>query len=264
MRPARFWSRRKGYAMPNAIRLAAELRHDIHVGTDASFGEDIYIPLDELKKRSVHVVGAAGYGKSRFLMGLIRQFVRYNQPFALIDPHRDLYDFAVSAVRRSAASAQKVVLVDPGDDEYAVAFNPLACGIEDPSEASSLVLEAVLKVWGSRSFDDTPRLEGILRATFRLLVDNDLTLLEAPEILNVDNGALRRLLCERVYIYAAAALRPAFLQKAGVDAAAARLRDHQLGCRTPLHQLRGHPAPRARFRPGHPPATPKPLSPSVS
>ena len=68
-----------------------------------------------------------------------------------------------------------MVVLDPGDDSYSTAFNPLACGIADPSEAASLVLEAVLKAWGADSFNETPRMEGLLRGVFRLLAANELT-----------------------------------------------------------------------------------------
>lgn len=182
----------------NTLRLRSELRRDIHLGTGRYTQEDLYVPLDELKNTSVHIIGAAGYGKSFYLRNLIRQFVRYGQPFGLIDPHRELYDFAVSALRRSSVPKQKVVLLDPGDRKYSVAFNPLYCGITDPGEAASLVMEACLKAWGSVNFDQTPRLERILRGTFRLLVESGLTLLEAPDVLNVDNTSLRLALRESV------------------------------------------------------------------
>ena len=182
---------------PEISRLAADLQRQIHIGVGAD-GRDVYLPLAELKKTSTHVVGAAGYGKSYFLRNLIRHFVRYGQPFGLIDPHRELYDYAVSAIRRSAVLREKVTLLDPGEEQYSLGFNPLACGVADPGEASSLVLEAVLKAWGASSFDQTPRMEGLLRGVFRLLVENQLTLLEGPEILDIDNGPLRRVLRDRV------------------------------------------------------------------
>ena len=181
----------------NVEALVAELRRHIHLGTTHD-GTEAYLPLEELKKTSTHIVGAAGYGKSYFLRNLIRHFVSYGQPFGLIDPHRELFDYAVSAIRRSAVPRDKVTILDPGDQQFSVAFNPLQCGVEDPGEASSLVLEAVLKAWGASSFDQTPRMEGLLRGTFRLLVDNQLTILEAPDVLDIDNGPLRRALRERV------------------------------------------------------------------
>src|SRR5207249_4742793 len=103
---------------PETSRLSAALARQVHLGT-TSDGNDIFVSLDELKRTSCHVVGASGYGKSYFLRNLIRHFLRYGQPFGLVDPHRDLFD-------------------------------------------------------------------------------NQLTLLEAPEVLNIDNGPLRAALRERV------------------------------------------------------------------
>jgi hypothetical protein len=90
------------------------------------------------------------------------------------------------------------VLLDPQDVRYATAFNPLSCGLADPGETASMVLEAFLKAWGADSFDQTPRLEGVLRGMFRLLIEGGLTLLEGYDLLNVDNSALRKILVERV------------------------------------------------------------------
>jgi hypothetical protein len=90
------------------------------------------------------------------------------------------------------------VLVDPGDARYAVAFNPLACGITDPGETASLLMDSFLKAWGQRSYDETPRLEGLMRGLFRLLIEGNMTLLEGYDVLDPDQSALRRALRERV------------------------------------------------------------------
>ena len=183
--------------MNSAASLAAQLRRDVLLGTDQA-GRQVYVPLEELKQTSTHIIGASGYGKSFWLKNIVHQFVRHRQPFSLIDPHRDLYDFAVSILRRSTAVRSKIILLDPSEASYSTAFNPLCCGITEPGDAASLVLEACLKAWGADTFDQTPRLEGVLRGTLRLLIEGQLTLLEAPEILNIDNSDLRLALRERV------------------------------------------------------------------
>lgn len=182
---------------PDATSFRAYLQKQVPIGIGAD-ARTIYLPLSELKRTSTHILGAAGYGKSRFLMNLLTNFVRFSQPFALVDPHRELFDFAIGAIRRSSIRRDKVTILDPGDSNFSVAFNPLVCGVTDPGEASSLVLESVLKAWGAASFDQTPRMEGLLRGTFRLLVENELTLLEGPDVLDVDNVSLRRALRERI------------------------------------------------------------------
>lgn len=175
----------------------AYLNRDILLGKDTSAGGNAYLPLDTLMETSVHVIGASGYGKSFWLRSLIDQFVAFNQPFSVIDPHGDLYGHALSALRRSSVKPSRIVLLDPSDDRYATAFNPLRA-VADPAEASSLVLEACLKAWGAASFDQTPRMEGLLRGVFRMLAENNLTLLEAFDLLNVDRSDLRGALREQV------------------------------------------------------------------
>jgi hypothetical protein len=167
----------------------AELNGELLLGRSCGSGHPLYLSLDDLKETSVHIIGAAGYGKSFYLRHLIDQFLIHRQPFGLIDPHRELYEYALWRLRRAGVRTDRIVLLDPGDSRYAVGFNPLFCGLSDPGETASMVLESFLKAWGAKSFDETPRLEGILRGMLRLLIDSNLTLLEGYDLLNVDNAA---------------------------------------------------------------------------
>jgi hypothetical protein len=178
--------------------LEAELRGEILLGRGARTRERFYLSLEDLKETSVHIIGAAGFGKSFYLRHLIDQFLLYRQPFGLLDPHSELYEYALWRLRRSGVRPDRIVLLDPGDERYALGFNPLSCGLSDPGETASMVLEAFLKAWGAKDFDSTPRLEGVLRGMFRLLIESKLTLLEGYDFLNVDNASFRRALRERV------------------------------------------------------------------
>lgn len=177
--------------------LRAYMSGDILAGHDRHGNGMQYMSLDDLKETSVHVLGAAGYGKSYYLRHLIDQFILHRQPFGLIDPHRELYEYALDALRLSGVGRDRIVLLDTSQSEHVLGFNPLQAG-GDADEVASLVLDACMKAWGASSFDQTPRLEGILRGVFRLLIESKLTLLDAYDVLNVDNGRLRAALCERV------------------------------------------------------------------
>ena len=192
--------RRKGIPTADDLLrdLDAEQNGELLLGRDPHTGQRTYLALDDLKETSVHVIGGAGYGKSYYLRHLIDQFVIHHQPFGVIDPHRELYEYALWRLRRAGVRPERIIPIDPGDNRYAVGFNPLSCGLADPGETASMVLEAFVKAWGNRSFDDTPRLEGILRGMFRLLIESRLTLLEGYDLLNVDNAGFRRALRERV------------------------------------------------------------------
>jgi hypothetical protein len=170
----------------------------VTLGQDVATGRWHAVPLRDLRQTSTHIIGASGFGKSYCLRNLIGQLVALRQPFGLIDPHRELAEYALWRLRRGGIAPERIVLIDPSDDRFAVGFNPLQCGISDAGEASGLVLESFLKAWGARSFDETPRLEGLLRGVFRLLIHSRLTLLEAYDVLNVDNVGLRRALRQRL------------------------------------------------------------------
>src|SRR5437016_7399696 len=158
--------------------LAAQFRGDLLLGRGVHDNKSFCLSLDDLKETSVHIVGGAGYGKSYYLRHFIDQLVVHRQAFGVIDPHREIYEYALWRLRRACVRPERIVPIDPGDDRYAVGFNPLSCGLTDPGETASMVLEAFLKAWGAKDFDSTPRLEGVLRGMFRVLIESKLTLLE--------------------------------------------------------------------------------------
>ena len=173
-------------------------KEEILLGHDASSGASQYLTIRDLKETSVHVVGAAGFGKSYFLRSMIDQLIAAGQVFGLIEPHRELCEYALWRLRRCGVRPERIVLLDPGDSRFSLGFNPLACGVTDPGEISSLMIDAFQKAWGASSFDQTPRLERTLRGLFRMLIESRLSLLEGYDVLNPDNVHLRRALRERV------------------------------------------------------------------
>jgi hypothetical protein len=184
--------------MKNDLRaFRAYLNGEIEIGRDIETGRDVYIPIDALKETHVHVVGPSGSGKTRWMMHVIRALIERGLPFGVLSPHRDLFDFTVSALCRSAKRAKNVVIFDPADERFSVAFNPLQTGLADPGDQASMVLEACLKAWAHASFDSFPRLERMLRGTFVPLATNGQSMLEAYEFLNVDNVDYRAALLSR-------------------------------------------------------------------
>jgi|SRR5579871_4547603 len=171
---------------------------DISIGVDPVTGTSVTVPYDVLCSTSLHVIGAAGYGKSYWIRSFIDALIEQDARFAVVDPHTELVDYAVEALSRSQARARQIVLLDPSDRDFVLGFNPLMCGVADPSIATGMVMDAFLKGWGAASFDATPRLELLLRSTVRLLIDNGLTLREGLQILDPANESLRRSLRERV------------------------------------------------------------------
>ena len=62
----------------------------------------------------------------------------------------------------------KIMHFKPDSPVNGLGFNPFQCGLADPAEVANLVLEAFMKVWGEDSFNETPRLERVLRIMFHV------------------------------------------------------------------------------------------------
>ena len=99
------------------------LGSNIHRGTKrpVSIAEDVRL-------RHMHVLGASGTGKSTLLLDLILQDINKGSGLAVLDPHGDLIDQIVGNVPESRV--KDVILIDPADAEYPVAFNILSAHSE--------------------------------------------------------------------------------------------------------------------------------------
>jgi hypothetical protein len=143
---------------------------------------------EEDRKIHFYVVGASGTGKSKFLEFLIRQDIQKGNGFGVIDPHGDLIEdvkgYLALALPREEIE-ERVVLIDPTDERYTVAFNPLEKieGVSSAEIAAELV-EAFKKIW----IDSWgARMEDLLRNTLIALIEADLTLDNLPRFLIDDD-----------------------------------------------------------------------------
>jgi len=122
-------------------------------------------PLD--RRRHIYVIGKTGMGKSTLLENMIYSDIMAGKGVGLIDPHGDLSDAILSFIPPNRTN--DVVLIDPADKEYAVAFNMLEN--VDPA-LNSIVCSGLIGIfkkiyaesWG-------PRLEHILRNTILALLE---------------------------------------------------------------------------------------------
>lgn len=119
------------------------------------------------RRRHVYVIGKTGMGKSTLLENMIYSDVMAGKGVGVIDPHGDLADAVLNFIPTNRLN--DVVLVDPSDREYAVAFNMLEN--VDPA-LNSIVCSGLVGIfkkiyaesWG-------PRLEHILRNTILSLLE---------------------------------------------------------------------------------------------
>jgi hypothetical protein len=156
---------------------------------------------DEERSRHVHVVGASGTGKSKFLESMIRQDLLSGRGLCLIDPHGTLAKAVVGwAASLNLHRHRRIHLIDPKDDDWSTGFNPLA--YNNPVDLTARVDAMVgtcAEVWGGENINQTPLLTTCLQLVFYALAVNQLTLVEAVELTaSSDPHAIRARLTEQL------------------------------------------------------------------
>jgi hypothetical protein len=141
------------------------------------------------KDRAIHmyVIGASGSGKTKFLEFPIQQDITLGNGFGIIDPHGDLIEetkgFLVEYYQKTHDEGifDRVVVVDPTDPTYTVAFNVLEIlpGVAPIEQAQELIM--VFKriwadAWGAR-------MEDLLRNSLIALGQAEFTLVHLPQFL---------------------------------------------------------------------------------
>lgn len=186
------------------VPYAAEVKEPaLLVGTarGSSGGEVlIRLPLDELFCHWL-VSGGTGTGKTTFVTGIAAAALRQGCPVGVIDCKSGFFE---AAIRWAGAIAhgmdrggretfvRRLVVVNPFG-ETLVPLN--VCRLLPGTSAEVQAYEAALAL--SRLFDSTMgfQMENLLRHLLLFLIESDLTLAEAPEILQ--DELLRGLLAER-------------------------------------------------------------------
>lgn len=120
------------------------------------------------RRRHLYAVGKSGSGKSKFLEMLIKEDLDAGKGVGVLDPHGDLVDNVLRYVPEHRI--KDVVLFDPSDIDFPIAFNPL----ENVGEAYKMqvtkgFIDIFKKLFGSNWSD---RLEHVLRYTTLALLDS--------------------------------------------------------------------------------------------
>ncbi len=119
------------------------------------------------RMRHMVMVGKTGTGKSTLLYNTILSDIEQSRGIGLIDPHGDLAEQVLAAIPKNRT--RDVVLVDAGDTEFPVAFNPLDCPAQ---RLESLIASGIVGAFRKLNPDSWgPRLEDILRNSIRLLLE---------------------------------------------------------------------------------------------
>jgi hypothetical protein len=119
------------------------------------------------RRRHVYIIGKTGMGKSTILENMVFSDIMGGKGLAVIDPHGDLADAVLNFTPKFRTN--DVVVFDPSDRDYPVAFNMLECKIPDHR---TLVASGLLGVFKKMYADSWgPRLEHILRNTLLALIE---------------------------------------------------------------------------------------------
>ena len=122
----------------------------------------------EDRRRHLYAVGKSGVGKSKLLELLIYDDIKEGKGVGVLDPHGDLVDDILKHIPQERIN--DVILFDPADTEFPIAFNPLER--VDPAYKMQLtigILDIFKKLFGTNWSD---RLEHVLRYTILALLDS--------------------------------------------------------------------------------------------
>lgn len=119
------------------------------------------------RRRHLYIIGKSGVGKSKLQELMIRQDIAYGHGVCIVDPHGDLIDEILDFIPENRI--EDVCIIDPGDIDFPVAFNPLAN--VDPTFKHQLT-QGLIEVL-QKQFDSnwSPRLEHVFRFTTLALLD---------------------------------------------------------------------------------------------
>src|ERR1051326_1211104 len=93
----------------------------VFIGDNAE-GSPISLTPEE-RSAHIHVIGASGSGKSKFLEWLIRADLGNRQGFCLIDPHGSLYRDILNYSAHKALR-RDIVLLNLSEPSQIIGFNP--------------------------------------------------------------------------------------------------------------------------------------------
>lgn len=187
-----------------SAKIAATDPSAIILGRDER-GAMILLPQRARAEHSL-CIGTTGGGKTTHLAHCIRQDIANRAGVLVADPHGEhpgsLYRTTLAWLDRTGYGAKrKIHLIDPNAPSHTIGFNPLARpdAETDLSVIAGSTLEAFSRGWGGENTDQKPTIERVLTATFSALAELDLTLVEAPFLLDrKDMHGLRRFALDRL------------------------------------------------------------------
>src|SRR5712692_9226675 len=178
-------------------------RGGMRVGKSLSTSQPVFITPQQLSTH-MQVIGSPGLGKSYFLEGIIKNLIMQGHGVCVIDPHGDLYnrilDFCayLDNVQPVRNLSQRVIPFDVGEGRKIIGFNPVQRNARVMTYQVLAVMEAIRKVWGQDSFQDTPRLARWLFNAAYAVIDANLTMVQMQYLVDPKPNAYREAIVRRI------------------------------------------------------------------
>ena len=171
-----------------------QLGNNITLGRIVGTGSVQELTAEE-RSMHLHVSGATGTGKSKFLENLVRQDIlnwhRSQCGMMVLDPHGALFD----SVMRWLAPLDldlPIIPIDLRQDEWIISFNLLRRRAKaNPAVIVDNVVDAMAFVWGQTGTDQTPLFARWASNTMRALYEKGFTLADAVHLTDREAPHLR-------------------------------------------------------------------------
>jgi hypothetical protein len=138
------------------------------------------------RAKHLHVLGATGEGKSKFIEGIVTDTIASGLGLCVIDPHSQLIDDILrhllsDGVLDDPAIRARIIYFRPARTDYILPFNPLNTP-ETRYDTISNILEAFKRTW-PKVLEEAPRFDEIVTAALIALHANRLTLMHMRRFL---------------------------------------------------------------------------------
>lgn len=121
------------------------------------------------RRRHMYIIGKTGMGKTKLMENLIINDIKNGEGVALIDPHGESFDFILNRIPKERM--KDVVIFNPADTKFPVAFNPMEVIDESLKiQTASGIVGTFKKIFG---YSWGPRLEYIFNYTVLALLDSE-------------------------------------------------------------------------------------------
>ncbi len=148
-------------------------KEGIIIGKSSFRGEEQIVRMTaEDRRRHFYIIGQTGTGKSVQLNNMIAQDIRAGNGVAVIDPHGDVIEYALSIIPKERAD--DVIHFNPGDTAYPLGLNMLEYDPRYP-EYKSLVINELMEIFNklfNMSVTGGPMFEQYFRNSAALVMED--------------------------------------------------------------------------------------------